>query len=155
MSTLLLKCRLNRILSANRVLKPRLVTFPILLHSSNNNTETKRKLIRLTNQSHQLINLTKSKTIKMLETLMKTRSLVVLVQILEVKNGQRRQKRNWQLRDMLKQFEWILQPTPYQRNPKRKNQKRKQRERRLLNLQEMCPSQSRWKFKVKWIHLIK
>ena len=90
---------------ANKVLKPRSVTFLILLHSSNNNTETKRKLIRLTNQSHQLTNLTKSKTTKMLETLMKTRSLVVLVQILEVKNGQRQQKRNWQLRDMLKQFE--------------------------------------------------
>ena len=90
---------------ANKVLKPRSVTFLILLHSSNNNTETKRKLIRLTNQSHQLTNLTKSKITKMLETLMKTRSLVVLVQILEVKNGQRQQKRNWQLRDMLKLFE--------------------------------------------------
>ena len=90
---------------AIRVLKLRSVTFLKLLLKSNNNIETKRKLRRLTNQSHQLINLTKSKTTKMLETPMKTRSLVVLAQILEVKNGQRLQKRNSQLRDTLKRFE--------------------------------------------------
>ena len=100
-----MKCQLSRKTSAIRVLKLRSVTFLKLLHKSSNNTETKRKLRRLTNQSHQLTNLTKSKITKMLETLMKTRSLVVLVQILEVKNGQRLQKRNWRLRDMLKQFE--------------------------------------------------
>ena len=90
---------------AIRVLKLRSVTFLKLLHKSSNNIETKRKLRRLTNQSHQLTNLIKSKTTKMLEMPMKTRSLVVLAQILEVKNGQRLQKRNWQLRDTLKRFE--------------------------------------------------